>query len=125
MPPTVTVVELFASLLYQAVHCEPTGHGNDFKPIPLSPDKMCQQPEILPPSVTFLLLTLHLDFTRSPLADKGTWCLLPTTPAMLPTATKRFDRTNLLVYMNIANLCLCQIDQVTDKKDYHNAQINC
>ena len=26
-----------------------------------------------------------LDFTRSPLAGKGTWCLLPTTPSMLPT----------------------------------------
>ena len=25
-----------------------------------------------------------LDFTRSPLAGKGTWCLLPTTPSMLP-----------------------------------------
>ena len=34
--------------------------------------------------------TLHL--TRSPLAGKGTWCLLPTTPSMLPTATKHFDR---------------------------------
>ena len=33
-----------------------------------------------------------LDFTRSPLAGKGTWHLLPTTPDMLPTATKQFDR---------------------------------
>ena len=33
-----------------------------------------------------------LDFTRSPLAGKGTWHLLPTTPSMLPTATKHFDR---------------------------------
>ena len=33
-----------------------------------------------------------LDFTMSPLAGKGTWCLLPTTPSMLPTATKHFDR---------------------------------
>ena len=33
-----------------------------------------------------------LDFTRNPLAGKGTWCLLPTTPYMLPTATKHFDR---------------------------------
>ena len=33
-----------------------------------------------------------LDFTRSPLAGKGTWHLLPTTPAMLPTAMKHFDR---------------------------------
>ena len=33
-----------------------------------------------------------LDFTMSALAGKGTWCLLPTTPSMLPTATKHFDR---------------------------------
>ena len=33
-----------------------------------------------------------LDFTRSPLAGKGTWHLLPTTSSMLPTATKHFDR---------------------------------
>ena len=34
-----------------------------------------------------------LDFTRGPLvAGKGTWCLLPATPFMLPTATKHFDR---------------------------------
>ena len=33
-----------------------------------------------------------LDFTRSPLAGKGTWCLLPTTPDMLPSATKHFAR---------------------------------
>ena len=32
-----------------------------------------------------------LDFTKSPLAGKRTWCLLPTTPAVLPTATKHFD----------------------------------
>ena len=35
-----------------------------------------------------------LDFTMSPLAGKGTWCLLPTTPAMLPTATEHFDRAD-------------------------------
>ena len=28
----------------------------------------------------------------SPLAGKGTWCSLSTTPSMLPTATKHFDR---------------------------------
>ena len=33
-----------------------------------------------------------LDLTRSTLVGKGTWCLLPTTPDMLPTATKHFDR---------------------------------
>ena len=33
-----------------------------------------------------------LDFTRSPIAGKGTCHLLPTTPSMLPTATKHFDR---------------------------------
>ena len=32
-----------------------------------------------------------LDLTRNPLAGKGTWCLLPTTPSMLPTITKHFD----------------------------------
>ena len=32
-----------------------------------------------------------LDFTMSPLAGKGTWCLLPTTPDMPPTVTKHFD----------------------------------
>ena len=34
-----------------------------------------------------------LDYTMNPLAGKGTWCLLPTTPSMLPTATKHFDGT--------------------------------
>ena len=34
----------------------------------------------------------------SPLAGKGTWCLVPATPAMLPTATKHFDRAAILVY---------------------------
>ena len=33
-----------------------------------------------------------LDFTWSPLEGKGTWHLLPTTPSMLPTATKHIDR---------------------------------
>ena len=33
-----------------------------------------------------------LDFTMSSLAGKGTWCLLRTTPSVLPTATKHFDR---------------------------------
>ena len=36
-----------------------------------------------------------LDSKRSPLAGKGTWCLLPTTSAMLPTATKHFDRAGV------------------------------
>ena len=40
----------------------------------------------------FLAAYSTLDFTRSPLAGKGTWCLLPTTPVMLPTAIKHFDR---------------------------------
>ena len=40
----------------------------------------------------FLAAYSTLDFTMSPLAGKGTWCLLPTTPFMLPTATKHFDR---------------------------------
>ena len=33
-----------------------------------------------------------LDFTRCPPAGKRTWHLLPTTPDMLPTTTKHFDR---------------------------------
>ena len=37
-----------------------------------------------------------LDFSMSPLASKGALCLLPTTPAMLPTATKHFDMAGLL-----------------------------
>ena len=40
----------------------------------------------------FLAAHFALDFSKSPLADKGTWCLLPTTPSMLPTASKHFDR---------------------------------
>ena len=40
----------------------------------------------------FLAAFSTLDFTRSPLAGKGAWSLLPTTPGMLPTATKHFDR---------------------------------
>ena len=40
----------------------------------------------------FLAAYSTLDFTRSPLAGKGTWHLLPTTPAMLPATTKHFDR---------------------------------
>ena len=39
----------------------------------------------------FLAAYSTLDFTRSPLAGKGTWYLLPTTRDMLPTATKHFD----------------------------------
>ena len=35
----------------------------------------------------------------SPLAGKGTWHLLRTTPAILPTATKHFDRADLDVTM--------------------------
>ena len=53
---------------------------------------MFRQPAILLPSVKFLVAYSTLDFTRSPLAGKGTWCLLPITPSMLPTATKHFDR---------------------------------
>ena len=40
----------------------------------------------------FLATYSTLDFTRSPLAGKGTWCLLHTTSSMLLTATKHFDR---------------------------------
>ena len=44
------------------------------------------------PFSQFLAAHSTLDFTRSPLVGKGTWCLLPTTPSMLPTASKHFDR---------------------------------
>ena len=40
----------------------------------------------------FLAAYSTLDFTMSPQAGNGTWCLLPTAPSMLPTATKHFDR---------------------------------
>ena len=40
----------------------------------------------------FLAAYSTLYFTMSPLAGKGTWCLLPTTPSMLLTVTKHFDR---------------------------------
>ena len=40
----------------------------------------------------FLVSYSTLDFTRSPLTGKGTWCLLPITPSMLPTATEHFNR---------------------------------
>ena len=45
----------------------------------------------------FLAVFSTLDFTRSPLAGKGTWCLLPTTPSMLPTATEHFDIAEIIV----------------------------
>ena len=40
----------------------------------------------------FLTAYSTLDFTRSPLEGKGTWCSLHTTPSMLPSATRHFDR---------------------------------
>ena len=40
----------------------------------------------------FLAAYSTLYFTMSPLAGKGTWCLLPTAPAMLLTATNLLDR---------------------------------
>ena len=49
----------------------------------------------------FLAAYSTLDFTRSPLAGKGTWCLLPTTLSMLPTATKHVDRAVLLALFEV------------------------
>ena len=40
----------------------------------------------------FLAAYYTWDFTGSPLSGQGTWCLLPTTPSMLPTSTKHFNR---------------------------------
>ena len=51
----------------------------------------------------FLAARSTLDVTRSPLAGKGTWCLLPTTPCMLPTGTKHFDRAVYSVLQQIQN----------------------
>ena len=42
----------------------------------------------------FLAAYSTLDFTKSPLASKGTWCLQSTSPAMLPAATKHFGRAD-------------------------------
>ena len=42
--------------------------------------------------IPFLVAYSTLDFTMSSLAGKGTWCLLRTTPSMLPTAIKHFER---------------------------------
>ena len=58
----------------------------------LSPVKICWYVAILPPSCQLLAAYSTLDFTRSPLAGRGSWNLLPITPDMLPTATKHFDR---------------------------------
>ena len=65
---------------------------HSFAVLLVSPVKMCWQPAILPAFSPFLAAYSTLDFTMSSLAGKGTWCLLPTTPSMLPTATKHFDR---------------------------------
>ena len=48
-----------------------------------------------------------LDYTGSPLAAKGTWHLLPTTPAMLPTAGKHFDRVALIDSLAVVLHKLC------------------
>ena len=48
----------------------------------------------------FLAAYSTLDFTMSPLSGKGAWCLLPTTPSMLSTATKHFDRAVHAVYQS-------------------------
>ena len=48
----------------------------------------------------------------SPLAGKGTWHLLPITPAVLPTTTKHFDRAELLELPVWHHL---QLDDVTGK----------
>ena len=47
-----------------------------------------------------------LDFTGNPLAGKGTWHLLPTTPAMLP-------KQNILTGLS-SHECLVPIDDVTE-----------
>ena len=47
----------------------------------------------------FIAAYSTLDFTKRPLAGKRTWCFLPTTPSMLPTATKQFDRAAYLLFL--------------------------
>ena len=70
------------------------------------PVTMYRQPAILPHSVNLLAAYSRLVFTRSPVAGKGTWHLLPTAPSMLPTATEHFDRAELVtewrIYVELA-----------------------
>ena len=79
-------------------HCQEGGGGGVHLKVPFLP-QLCQN---VPAAGNFVALSQFLaaystlDFTMSPLAGKGTWCLLPTTPAMLPTATKHFDRAGYL-----------------------------
>ena len=66
-----------------------------FKIAYYSPDKMCPQaaaPGNFATFSQFFAAYSTLDFTWSPLAGKGTWCLLPTTPSRLLATAKHFDR---------------------------------
>ena len=58
-------------------------HCSFLKTCFISPVKMCRQPSILPPSVNFLAVFSMLGFTRSPVAGKVNWWLLPTTASLL------------------------------------------
>lgn len=49
-----------------------------------------------------------LDFSRSPLAEKGSWHLLPTTPDILPAATKHFDRADRTRLLTERSWCHAQ-----------------
>ena len=68
----------------------------------------------------FLASYSTLDFTRSPLAGKGTWCLLPTTPSMLPTATKHFDRAAHV--HSLHQLWLNKLNDVVNQFQKHSKQ---
>ena len=63
-----------------------------------SPVKMSWELAILSPSAYFTM-----DFTGSPLAGTGSWHLLPSTPAMLPTAAKHFDRAGCMYVSSHSN----------------------
>ena len=52
-----------------------------------------------------------LVFTSSPLADKGAWNLLPTTPDVLPTAAKHFDRAGVDVIHVPCHIALLSLSE--------------
>ena len=69
----------------------------------------------------FLAAYSTLDFTGSPLAGKGTWHLLPTTPAMLPTAEKHFD--SIQPQFACALTCTMSFESEFDKSEYKSLQV--
>ena len=73
----------------------------------------------------FLAAYSTLDFTWNLLAGKGAWSLLPTTPSMLPTATKHFDRTGILHFLVTPTDCVFSLrDTAKEKKQTDVASSN-